>query len=225
MVTGPPDDADETVTDSAARPRRGRPVRARPTARSAWTRTAIPCRRSARAAAAAGRATGLVTTTSVTDASPAAFFASVPRPHARIPDRPPVRRRRRSGRDPRRRPRRLELGRPARRARAAGYRYADDAEALAAAGRRQGARPLRGRGDVEVVAGPRTLSGHAHDRGAGAAVGGPGRVLPLRRGGTGGRGVPRETTTTPCSRRCATSTRPWASPAASPTPTPRPCSS
>jgi len=78
MVTGPPDDPDETVTDSAAAA----------TAWSTGSRTSNgsvgvdaqgdPLATFGHAAAAAGRATGLVTTTSVTDASPAAFFASVP---------------------------------------------------------------------------------------------------------------------------------------------------
>jgi len=134
MVTGPPDDPDETVTDSAAAA----------TAWSTGSRTSNgsvgvdadgdPLPTFGRAAAAAGRATGLVTTTSVTDASPAAFFASVP-------DRTLESRIARQyvdgggpdvilggGRDVWSSDDLLD------RARAAGYRYADDAEALAAAG-------------------------------------------------------------------------------------------
>ena len=134
MVTGPPDDPDEKVTDSAAAA----------TAWSTGSRTSNgsvgvdadgdPLPTFGRAAAAAGRATGLVTTTSVTDASPAAFFASVP-------DRTLESRIARQyvdgggpdvilggGRDVWSSDDLLD------RARAAGYRYADDAEALAAAG-------------------------------------------------------------------------------------------
>jgi alkaline phosphatase len=134
MVTGPPDDPDETVTDSAAAA----------TAWSTGSRTsngsvgvdadADPLPTFGRAAEAAGRATGLVTTTSVTDASPVAFFASVP-------DRTLESRIARQyvdgggpdvilggGRDVWSSDDLLD------RARAAGYRYADDAEGLAAAG-------------------------------------------------------------------------------------------
>jgi alkaline phosphatase len=87
-----------------------------------------------RAAEAAGRATGLVTTASVTDASPAAFFASVP-------DRTLESRIARQYVDGGGPDVILGGGRDVwnsddllGRARAAGYRYADDAEALAAAG-------------------------------------------------------------------------------------------
>ena len=134
MVTGPPADGDETVADSAAAA----------TAWSTGTRTTNgsvgvdpdgdPLPTFGRAAEAAGRATGLVTTAAVTDASPAAFFASVP-------DRTLDARIARQyvdgggpdvilggGRDVWSSDDLLD------RARAAGYRYADDAEALAAAG-------------------------------------------------------------------------------------------
>jgi len=134
MVTGPPADGDATVTDSAAAA----------TAWSTGTRTTNgsvgvdpdgdPLPTFGRAAEAAGRATGLVTTAAVTDASPAAFFASVPDRtlDARIARQyvdgggPDVV---------------LGGGRGVwnsdgllDRARAAGYRYADDAAALGAAG-------------------------------------------------------------------------------------------
>jgi alkaline phosphatase len=133
MVSGPPADGDETVTDSAAAA----------TAWSTGTRTTNgsvgvdpdgdPLPTFGRAAEAAGRATGLVTTAAVTDASPAAFFASVPDRtlDARIARQyvdgggPDVV---------------LGGGRGVwnsdgllDRARAAGYRYADDAAALGAA--------------------------------------------------------------------------------------------
>ena len=195
MVTGPPDDPDETVTDSAAAA----------TAWSTGSRTSNgsvgvdadgdPLPTFGRAAEAAGRATGLVTTTSVTDASPAAFFASVP-------DRTLESRIARQyvdgggpdvilggGRDVWSSDDLLD------RARAAGYRYADDAEALASAGDARAGKVLGLFADEETVEasrGTRTLAGHAHDRRAGAAVAGHRRVLPLRRGGTGRRGVARE---------------------------------
>lgn len=77
VTTGPPNDRNETVTDSAAAA----------TAWSTGSRTSNgavgmdaagrPLPTFGREAKAAGKGTGLVTTTAVTDASPAAFFAGV----------------------------------------------------------------------------------------------------------------------------------------------------
>ena len=92
------------VTDSAAAATAYRDRRARPTtAPSASTRNGKPVPTLLEQARAAGKSTGLVTTSQVTDATPAAFGAHVRGPLRPERDRAPVHRGSQARRDPRRR--------------------------------------------------------------------------------------------------------------------------